>query len=306
LREYRFFQVDVFTELIFGGNPLAVFVEADGLSDGEMQQIARELNLSETAFVLPSTDESADVRVRFFTPSAELPFAGHPTIGTHVVLAQEGYYLVEGAITRIWQQVGIGVLPVDLIADAEEHIHRAVMTQSKPRFGATLDDPALLAEALGLHTGDIRTDLPTQVVSTGLPTLFVPLASLSAVQRIQLNVPVFNQVCRSAGVTGAEPFALETLDAAHHVHARNFGPLLGVYEDPATGSSGGALGAYLVYHGAVELSEPTTYIVIEQGYEINRPSLIEVEVDSRAEGRTLDEVRVGGQVVRVLEGVLRL
>jgi trans-2,3-dihydro-3-hydroxyanthranilate isomerase len=306
LREYRFFQVDVFTELIFGGNPLAVFVEADGLSDGEMQQIARELNLSETAFVLPPTDESADVRVRFFTPSTELPFAGHPTIGTHVVLAQEGYYLIEGPITRIWQQVGIGVLPVDLIADAEEHIHRAVMTQGKPRFGATLDDPALLAGALGLHTGDIRADLPTQVVSTGLSTLFIPLASLSAVQRIQLNVPVFNQVCRSLGVTSAEPFALETLDAAHHVHARNFGPLLGVFEDPATGSSGGALGAYLVYHGAVELSEPTTYIVIEQGYEINRPSLIEVEVDSRAEGRTLDEVRVGGQVVRVLEGVLRL
>jgi trans-2,3-dihydro-3-hydroxyanthranilate isomerase len=306
LREYRFFQVDVFTELIFGGNPLAVFVEADGLSDGEMQQIARELNLSETAFVLPPTDESADVRVRFFTPSTELPFAGHPTIGTHVVLAQEGYYLIEGPITRIWQQVGIGVLPVDLIADAEEHIHRAVMTQGKPRFGATLDDPALLAGAMGLHTGDIRADLPTQVVSTGLSTLFIPLASLSAVQRIQLNVPVFNQVCRSLGVTSAEPFALETLDAAHHVHARNFGPLLGVFEDPATGSSGGALGAYLVYHGAVELSEPTTYIVIEQGYEINRPSLIEVEVDSRAEGRTLDEVRVGGQVVRVLEGVLRL
>jgi trans-2,3-dihydro-3-hydroxyanthranilate isomerase len=306
LREYRFFQVDVFTELIFGGNPLAVFVEADGLSDGEMQQIARELNLSETAFVLPPTDESADVRVRFFTPSTELPFAGHPTIGTHVVLAQEGYYLIEGPITRIWQQVGIGVLPVDLIADAEEHIHRAVMTQGKPRFGATLDDPALLAGALGLHTGDIRADLPTQVVSTGLSTLFIPLASLSAVQRIQLNVPVFNQVCRSLGVTSAEPFALETLDAAHHIHARNFGPLLGVFEDPATGSSGGALGAYLVYHGAVELSEPTTYIVIEQGYEINRPSLIEVEVDSRAEGRTLDEVRVGGQVVRVLEGVLRL
>ena len=127
MRRYQFIQADVFTEIVFGGNPVAVFPDAAGLSDDEMQKIAREMNLSETTFVLPPTDSQADVRVRFFTPSAELPFAGHPTIGTHVVLAHLGRYEITGPITRVWQQVNIGTLPVDLITDGEGNTSRAVM-----------------------------------------------------------------------------------------------------------------------------------------------------------------------------------
>ncbi len=306
MRRYRFIQADVFTEVVFGGNPVAVFPDAEGLSEAEMQKIARELNLSETTFVLPPTDRRADVRVRFFTPSAELPFAGHPTLGTHVVLASLGRYPIAGPVTRIWQQVGVGVLPVDLITNAEGYTDRAVMTQAEARHGKVYTDRKQLARALGLKEADLHPDLPAQVYSTGLPGLIIPVASLEAIQRIRLNVGPFNEVCRSVGVTGAEVFTLETLDRAHHAHVRNFDPLLGVLEDPATGSMAGALGAYLLANRVFEY-EPavsTTHMVIEQGFEIDRPSLIEVEVDIR--DGAVAEVRVGGQVVILIEGELSL
>jgi trans-2,3-dihydro-3-hydroxyanthranilate isomerase len=306
VRRYRFIQADVFTEVIFGGNPVAVFPEAEGLSDDEMQQIAREMNLSETAFVLPPTDPNADVWVRFFTPSTELPFAGHPTIGTHIVLAHLGEYEITGPVTRIWQQTGAGTLPVDLITDGDDVTNRAVMTQDEARHGAVYEDRDKLAQALGLDQADLHPDLPAQVFSTGLPGLIIPLASLDAIQRISLNIGLFNEVCRSMSVTGGEVFTLQTLDAAHHVHVRNFDPLVGVFEDPATGSMAGALGAYLLAHQVFEYEHEvsTTHIVIEQGFEMGRPSLIEVDVDIR-EG-AITEVRVGGQAVIVIEGELML
>ncbi len=306
MREYQFVQADVFTDMVFGGNPVAVFPDAEGLSTGEMQQIAREMNLSETTFVLPPTDSNADVRVRFFTPTAELPFAGHPTIGTHVVLAQMGRYEITGPVTRILQQIQIGTLPVDLITNSDGLTDRAVMTQGEARHGLIHNDDRKLAEALGLAPEDIHPDLPVQVFSTGLPGLIIPLVSLDAIGRIELNVGLFNEICRSVSVTGAEVFTLETLDKAHHAHVRNFDPLVGVFEDPATGSMAGALGAYLLQKGVFdyEPEQSTTHLVAEQGYEMGRPSLLGIEVD--IEGGAIVEVRVGGQVVIVLDGTLRL
>lgn len=306
MRQYHFIQADVFTEVIFGGNPVAVFPEAEGLSDDEMQKIAREMNLSETTFVLPATDKRADVRVRFFTPAAELPFAGHPTIGTHVILASLGRYKITGPVTRIFQQVGVGTLPVDLITDGNGKTDRAVMTQSEARHGGIYKNRKKLAKALGLNEEDIHPDLPAQVYSTGLPGLVIPVNSLDAIQRITLDVGGFNEIVRSMGVTGAEVFTLETLDKAHHAHVRNFDPLVGVLEDPATGSMAGALGAYLLAKDCFpyEREFSTNHFVIEQGFEIDRPSLIEVEVDIR-EGN-VTEVRVGGQVVIVANGELML
>ncbi len=302
MRRYRFIQADVFTEVIFGGNPVAVFPDAEGLNDDEMQKIAREMNLSETAFVLPPTDPRADVQVRFFTPSTELPFAGHPTIGTHVVLASLGRYQITGPVTRVWQQLRNSILPVDLITDGSGRTDRAVMTQEEARHGEVFQDKAKLAKALGLTVEDIHPDLPAQVFSTGLPGLIVPLTSLSAIQRVTLNVGLFNEICRSMSVTGAEVFTLETLDKAHHAHVRNFDPLVGILEDPATGSMAGALGAYLLANSVFpyEFDASTTHMVIEQGYEMGRPSLIEVEVDIVS--GVITEVRVGGQVVIVIEG----
>lgn len=306
MRRFHFIQADVFTEVIFGGNPVAVFPDAEGLSDEEMQKIAREMNLSETSFVLPATDSQADVRVRFFTPSSELPFAGHPTIGTHVVLARLGRYEITGPVTRVWQQVGIGTLPVDLITDSKGSTSRAVMTQGEARHGEKFEDRDTLARALGLTPTDLHPELPAQVFSTGLPGLIIPLASLDAIQRINLDIGTFNEMCRKMSVTGAEVFTLQTLDKAHHAHVRNFDPLLGVFEDPATGSMAGALGAYLLANRVFEYEEglSTTHMVIEQGYEMGRPSLIEVEVDV-TEG-AVTEVRVSGEVVIVAEGELML
>lgn len=302
MANYRFIQVDVFTDRPFGGNPLAVFLDAEGLDDDEMQMIAREMNLSETTFVLPPTDPDADVRVRFFTPGMELPFAGHPTVGTHVVLAQEGRYELEAPVTRIHQQIELGTLPVDLQVE-DGTVERAIMTQGALSFGDFVDDRRMLAQALGLNEIDIDKNLPPRVASTGLPGLMVPVTSRSAVERVQLNLPVFNELCEKVDVTGVEVFSMQTWDPVNTVHTRNFGPpWTGVLEDPATGSVGGALGGYLVHHQKVPPTQPTTRLIIEQGFEMGRPSLIEVLVD--VEGRSVKQVRVGGQVVRVAEGTL--
>ena len=306
MRRYRFIQADVFTEVVFGGNPVAVFPEADGLTVDEMQKIAREMNLSETAFVFQPTAKNADVWVRFFTPSTELPFAGHPTIGAHVVMASQGRYEITGPVTRIFQQVGVGVLPVDLITDGNGLTDRAVMTQDEARHGGIYEDKTKLARALGLDAADLHPELPAQVYSTGLPGLIIPVASLEAIQRVSLDIGRFNEIMRSMSVTGAEAFTTETIDKAHTAHVRNFDPLVGVYEDPATGSMAGALGAYLLGKNVIpyEAESSTTHMVIEQGYEMGRPSLIEVEVDVTK--GAVSEVRVGGQVVILIQGELTL
>ncbi len=306
MKEYRFVQVDVFTDQPFGGNPLAVFPEAEGLAPEEMQQLAREMNLSETTFVLPPQAEGADFRVRIFTPAAELPFAGHPVVGTHWILAHLGQVALKEPVTRVHFELGVGVLPADLYV-AGGQVERIVMTQGRPTFHAVLEDLAELAEGLGLPPGAISgTGYPVQVVSTGVPQMMVPVRSLAQVQALdasRLNVTALNRVCRTAGTECVMVFTFETESPNSTVHVRMFAPLLGVPEDPATGSASGALGAYLVHHRAVPVTEPTTRILIEQGAELGRPSTLYVEVDSQ--GEEITAVRVGGQVIPVAEGIVR-
>jgi trans-2,3-dihydro-3-hydroxyanthranilate isomerase len=306
VREYRFLQVDVFTDKPFGGNPLAVFPDAEGLTTEEMQRLAREMNLSETTFVLPPRVEEADFKVRIFTPAAELPFAGHPVVGTHWALAHLGGVVLREPVTQVRFELGVGVLPADLhVADGQ--VERVVMTQDRPTFHTVLEDVADLAAGLDLAPEAISaTKLPVQIVSTGVPQLMTPVRSLAEVQALdagKLNTGVLDRVCDELGTACVHVFTLETKQPDSTVHVRMFAPLLGVPEDPATGSSNGAMGAYLVHHRAVEVTEPTTYIVSEQGAEINRPSTLYVEVDSTDEEITA--VRVGGQVVLVAEGVVR-
>jgi trans-2,3-dihydro-3-hydroxyanthranilate isomerase len=318
MKEYRFIQVDVFTDRPFGGNPLAVFPEAEGLTTEEMQRLAREMNLSETTFVLPPQAEGADFdsvfKVRIFTPAAELPFAGHPVVGTHWVLAHLGRVELREPVTRVCFELGVGVLPADLHV-AGGRVERVVMTQGRPTFHAVLEDVTDLAAGLGLAPEAItETGLPAQVVSTGLPQMMVPVRSLAEVQRLdagRLNTAALNRVCRAVGTECVMVFTLETEQPEATVHVRLFAPLLGVPEDPATGSANGALGAYLVRHAAaspalrraVLVTEPTVHILSEQGAEMGRPSALYVEVDRR--GEEITAVRVGGQVVAVAEGVVR-
>ncbi len=306
MKEYRFIQVDVFTDRPFGGNPLAVFPEAEGLTSEQMQKLAREMNLSETTFVLTPERPEADFKVRIFTPAKELPFAGHPVVGTHWVLAHLGRVTLSEPITQVRFELGVGVLPADLHVSGGQ-VERVVMTQDKPTFHAVLEDVADLAAGLGLPPESItQTGLPVQVVSTGAPQMIVPIRSLSEVQSLHagsLNTTALNRACHAVDTNCVHVFTLETERPEATVHVRMFAPMLGVPEDPATGSSNGAMGAYLVHHRAVPVTEPTTYIVSEQGSEIGRPSTLYVEVDSQ--GGEISAVRVGGKVVPVAEGVVR-
>ncbi len=306
MKEYRFFQVDVFTDKPFGGNPLAVFPEAGGITSSKMQQLAREMNLSETTFVLPSQAPGADFRVRIFTPARELPFAGHPVVGTHWVLAHLGHVTLSEPVTKVSFELGVGVLPADLeVVDGQ--VERVVMTQDHPKFLDVVEDVTNLARGLGLPPQAIaETGLPVQVVSTGVPQMMVPLRSLSETEALdagRLNTVALNQACEAVGADCVMIFTFQTSRPDATVHVRMFAPLLGVPEDPATGSANGALGAYLVHHRAVTVMEGTTHIISEQGAELGRPSTLYVEVDSA--GGEISAVRVGGKVVPVAEGIVR-
>jgi len=303
LRDYRFIQVDVFTDRAFGGNPLAVFPDAEGLTQAEMQSLAREMNLSETTFVTDSEAPGASFRVRVFTPVSELPFAGHPVVGTHWVLAHLGRVPLREPVTRVGFELGVGVLPADLHICCGR-VDRVVMTQSRPAFMLVLHDLTDLAQGLGLPVEAIAgTGLPVQVVSTGAPQLMVPVRSLREVQALdaaRLDAAALTRACRAAGIDCVAVFTLETEHSESTVHVRAFAPLQGVPEDPATGSANGGLGAYLVHHRAIPVTGPTTFIVSEQGSEMGRPSTLYVEVDGS--GPEIPAVRVGGRVVLVAEG----
>ncbi len=303
MREYQFIQADVFTDRPFTGNPLAIFPEAEGLSTEEMQSIAKEMNLSETTFVLPATDLKAQLRLRIFTTSAELPLAGHPVVGTCFILAQRGIFSLEEGTNRIHQECGAGVLPVDITVTDGEVVHVA-MTQSPPRFFDEYTDRKLLADSVGLSEDQLLPDdLPAQVVSTAVPQLMVPARSLRHMDKIELDLVAMKKVLAT---TRSDSFMIFTRECVHDeatVHARMFAPTMGITEDPATGSAAGALGAYLVRRGLVK-AEPTAHILVEQGYEMGRPSAIHVEVDTDEHGPV--EVRVGGKAVEVADGKLRL
>lgn len=303
-RSLKFYQADVFTNQPFGGNPVAVFPEAEGLSDDQLQQIAREMNLSETVFVFPPSDKAAVARLRIFTPTQEIPFAGHPVLGTFFILAQLGMIAVKESVTRLMQECNIGLFPVELHAD-EGRVTRVVMSQPKPEFLGPVDevdDLYKVAIALGLPKYVIAdTKWPLEVVSTGLPVLIVPVRTLTAVRSIRPDASAIADVCRRFGANGIMVFTTVTVEPDATVHTRMFAPAIGILEDPATGSASGALGAYLVHNGVVQVAGQTE-IMIEQGYEIDRPSRILVQIES--DDDAIQEVKVGGRCVMVVEGTL--
>lgn len=304
-RAIKFYQADVFTAEPFGGNPVAVIPDAQGLNDDELQQIAREMNLSETVFVFPPTDRAAVARLRIFTPTQEIPFAGHPVIGTFFLLAELGVIPVKQSMTRVMQECNIGLFPVELYAE-DGQVERVVMTQPKPEFLGPVEETEDLykvASALGLSKHVIAdTKWPIEVVSTGLPVLIVPVRTLTAVRSIRPDATAIMDVCRRFGANGIMVFTTVTVEPSATVHTRMFAPSIGILEDPATGSASGALGAYLVQNGVVDVA-PTTEIIAEQGYAIDRPSRIYIQVDS--DDDIIQSVKVGGQCVRVIEGTLK-
>jgi trans-2,3-dihydro-3-hydroxyanthranilate isomerase len=305
---YRFLQYDVFTDRAFCWNPLAVFPEAEGISDEVMMQIAREMNLSETVFVLKPESDEVLRRLRIFTPMREIPFAGHPIVGTWAALAQQGVVpLPDGGNgwQRIFHEVGIGVLPVDIEFKDGQPV-QVVMTQGKFQILNEVDDAheqAEVARALGLAREDIDESLPIQVITTGLSCLAVPIRSLADLRDCRINATLLADVYTRYGGTGCHAFTRETLEVgAARAHARFFAPADNIPEDPATGSACGALGGYLIHHGALSLEpEDGRYkFVIEQGDFINRPSRINLDV--KGERGNVEEVKIGGPAVLVGRG----
>ena len=304
MTRHTFYQLDVFTQTPLQGNPLAVFPDAEDIEDETMQAIAREMNLSETTFVTPS--DEANARVRFFTPAAEIPLAGHPTIGTWWLLAELGRVIgaQRDGTSTVTQETGAGMLEVDLTFTGDD-VTRVVMTQATPRFLTTLDDRTALGRALG-GAGDLVADDPApEVVSTALPQLMVPIANRDALSALPSGGAggALIDLLRQYGTDCAMLYVLEGGAGNAIAYCRMFAPGLGVPEDPATGSAAGALGAHLVHRQLVRPHEGTANITIHQGAEIGRPSEIHVEV--RGAGDDL-VVRVGGSAVRVIEGEVTL
>ncbi|MBC7796136.1 MAG: PhzF family phenazine biosynthesis protein [Pyrinomonadaceae bacterium] len=306
MQNHPFYQLDVFTETVFSGNPLAVFTDSFQLSDAEMQAIALEMNLSETVFVLPS--EKALRRLRIFTPLKELPLAGHPVVGTWNLLARLG--IVENAPANgkivIDQELGVGVLPVE-IEFADGAPRKVTMTQGKFQVIATVDDEVqrkLIAESLGLTTADFVENLPIQVCSTGISILIVPLKSLDVLRRCRVGGAKLSKVNPNF-VNGIYPFSLETFEKENFAHARLFAPEHGIIEDPATGSAAGSLSGYLVNHQLVDESKVINgefHFTIEQGDFMKRKSRIFASV--KGEAGSIETVKIGGNSVIVAKGEL--
>ncbi|MDQ3949157.1 MAG: PhzF family phenazine biosynthesis protein [Gemmatimonadota bacterium] len=301
--KYRYYTADVFTDRPFGGNQLAVFPDARGIDSARMQEIAREFNFSETTFVLPPEDARHARRVRIFTPGAEIPFAGHPTVGTAHVLAAVGEIPLSGDTTSIVFEEGVGPVPVTIRAQGRHPVFAQLGVAKLPEIGPSPPAAARLAAMLSLDEGDLAgPDMPPEAISCGVPYLLIPLASRDAVARARLRLDLWEQTLRGYWTDDIFFFALDPEREDSDVHARMFAPGFGIAEDPATGSAAVALGGYLAArHPRLD---GTLRWVVEQGFEMRRPSIMEVEVDKRDGAVT--GVRVGGSTVLVCEGQMEV
>jgi trans-2,3-dihydro-3-hydroxyanthranilate isomerase len=291
--EHRFHTLDVFTTTRFHGNPLAVITDGDGLSDAQMQAIAREMNLSETVFVQKPTDDRALARLRIFTTREELKLAGHPVIGTWFLLSELGVVPAQEGGVHVMQQTGAGILPVE-IRFKDGRPQRVTMTQKDAAFKPSKINKKKLAAALGLSPKDLASDLEPEFASTGIFNLMVPLRNRTALGKIQMNM---GELAKLLGNQAALAYCF-ALGANHSVFTRGMMPWE-LYEDAGTGSAAGSLGTYLVKHGRLGAGHT---LHVTQGVEMGRPCQIEVEVSQAGKKMT---PRVSGAAVRVFEGVIR-
>jgi trans-2,3-dihydro-3-hydroxyanthranilate isomerase len=300
-RSYRYLHYDVFTDHLFGGNQLAVFLDGRGLSSETMQAIAKEMNFSESTFVLPAAEAGTDVRMRIFTPGEELPMAGHPTIGSTFALARSG--AIEAGRDRFVFGLGIGPVPVALVWRGAD-LSFAWMTQPNPTFGEPLAKPFAAAAVLGLSDLAVAgTGLPVQVVSCGVPYLFVPLTTRAAVDSASLQRDRFDRLREETKTQAHGVFLFSTQPGKDKatVYSRMFAPDLGIGEDPATGSASGPLGCYLVRHNVVPPEKAGAMLSL-QGAKMGRPSHVHIAIEGT--GEAITSVRVGGEAVLAGEGTL--
>ncbi len=303
MRRYGFVQLDVFASRPLAGNPLAVFTDGRGLSDVRMQALAREMNLSETTFILPrapQVERKRGVQVRIFTPEEELPFAGHPTLGTAAVLRRLRRAQVRSSSKKsrargaaeVALDLRVGKIPVVFREEPGGRVF-GEMRQRDPEFGA-VHSRETVAKLLGLSVDDLASEPPIETVSTGVPFAIVPIRSLKTLSGLRLNWGTLSKLGEQSDAKYCYLVSRETEDPQARLHARM---VFSNGEDPATGSAAGCAAAWMVRHG---VAEPDEQVLIEQGLEVKRPS--QIYVRASREGDRVTNVRVGGNVVEVMRG----
>lgn len=298
---YRLYQVDAFTKEKFKGNPAGVVSNADGLSDTDMQRIAREMNCSETAFIVSSKDpELYDFQVRYFTPTTEVPLCGHATIAAHYVLAKE-LELTEKKQFRT--KTGVGILPIDILL--EHGNYNVVMTQGSVVFGDVLNDKQQgdALTALGLSLEDIRSEYPIQIVSTGHSKILFCIKSREKLNRLQPDFKQLTLLSRELGSNGYFVFTLDTPFPDVLTCGRMFAPAIGINEDPVTGNAHGPLGVYLAHYNCLPVLNQVVTFKGMQGEAIGRTGFVTVTV--HLENKTPTRVQISGDAVIVFQTELQ-
>ncbi len=293
MNSLEFFIVDVFAETKYSGNQLAVFPRAGQLSPEIMQRITKEINYSETTFITHHEASDGGYNVRIFTPAQEVPFAGHPTLGTAYIIQRE---LIKHPVAQVNLNLPVGQIPVTF-AYQDDQVKLLQMQQKPPKFGQEID-PGALAEVLNLEGSEIDERFPCQEVSTGIPFMIVPLKTHKALKRAKVNRDKYFKLIETTEAKCIFIFCPETNHPQNHLSGRMFGDYLGVPEDPATGSANGCLAGYLVKYRY--FGEDNIDVRVEQGYEIDRPSLLFLQAYPEANGEIA--VFVGGAVQLVAKG----
>jgi trans-2,3-dihydro-3-hydroxyanthranilate isomerase len=296
MKYYPFMQIDAFTDQALGGNPCAVFFDTEDLNDANMLSITREMNLSESAFVRPSS--IADFGVRYFTPMGEIPLAGHPTIATVYGLVDSGRLALSGDLTSIQLELKVGPIPIDIFSK-EGKIHHIVMSQKKPLF-LRIFDPKQVLPVFGLSLDDLYPGTVIQTVSTGTPQLMVCLKNLEALKKINTDSFAYKQLHKVSDWFSSHFFCLEGITAEGRTFARHLSPPPDIFEDPFTGSATGGMAAYLWHYGLIDKPE----FIAQQGHWMNRPGQAKVSIIGSRDNITT--VKVGGPAVTVLTGTLQL
>lgn len=296
MKAITYFLLDVFTDIKFGGNQLAVVPDADGLTTEQMLLIAKEFNLSETTFIVKPQNPANDFGVRIFTTHKELATAGHPTIGTAFLILNTLHYTPKQKNILMLEEL-VGDIKVTY-KETDHGFDEITMEQPLPVFSAIFTKIDLIAKILSIEVAEIENHTPVQVISCGNKFLYIPVKHLHSIQKIKINVPLWEAHADEIGALGIYAFTQETVNAESTTHGRMFAPLEGIYEDAATGSASGPLGCYLVAHS---LSVGTD-IICEQGYEIGRPSTINVQ-SNHNEG-IINQVLVGGNSILIGKGEL--
>ena len=294
-RKYNLYQIDSFTKEKFAGNPAGVITNADGLTDFEMQKIARELNNSETAFIFSSDNKEYDVHIRFFTPIAEVPICGHATIAAHYIRAIEKQL----NSTRVYHKTGAGILPVDIIKENEDY--KIIMTQGKIEFGNIINGTSReqLLAALNIENNDLMPDYKIQIVSTGHSKVMIGIKDIEMLHALQPNYDELSKLSKVIECNGYYVFTINQEENDILIHGRMFAPAIGINEDPVTGNANGPLGAYLVHHNLVKHNNSLFRFNAKQGEAINRSGIIEVEVE--IENQEPVEVKISGSAVIVFQ-----